>query len=45
LAYEAEISRSYLSQIETGKFYVSLKVLGRLAEVLGVEPSEFLRDR
>ncbi|MBC7907127.1 MAG: helix-turn-helix transcriptional regulator [Rhodospirillaceae bacterium] len=43
LALEAEMSRSYLSQIEKGKFYVSLKVLGRLADALGAEPSEFLK--
>lgn len=43
LAMEAEMSRSYLSQIEKGKFYVSLKVIGRLADALGVEPGEFLR--
>lgn len=44
LALEAEMSRSYLSQIEKGKFYVSLKVIGRLAAALGVDPMEFLRD-
>jgi transcriptional regulator with XRE-family HTH domain len=43
LAYEAEISRSYLSQIEKGSFHVSLKIIGKLAEALGVEPAEFLR--
>lgn len=44
LALEAEMSRSYLSQIEKGKFYVSLKVIGRLASALEVDPMEFLRD-
>jgi transcriptional regulator with XRE-family HTH domain len=43
LAYEAGVSRSYLSQLEKGVFYVSLKVLGRLAETLGAEPAEFLK--
>ena len=43
LAYEAEISRSYLSQIEKGTFHVSLKVIGKLAEALKVEPAEFLK--
>ncbi len=43
LAYEAEISRSYLSQIEKGSFHVSLKIIGRLAEALNVEPAEFLK--
>jgi transcriptional regulator with XRE-family HTH domain len=43
LAYEAEVSRSYLSQLEKGVFYASLKVIGRLAEALEVEPAELLR--
>lgn len=44
LAYEAEISRSYLSQLEKGQFYASLKIIGKLADVLEVEPMEFLRQ-
>ncbi|MCP1968185.1 MULTISPECIES: helix-turn-helix domain-containing protein [Bradyrhizobium] len=43
LALEAEISRSYLSQLEKGVYYVSIKVIGRLAEKLEVEPDEFLK--
>jgi transcriptional regulator with XRE-family HTH domain len=43
LAYEAEISRSYLSQLEKGVFYASLKIVGKLATVLEVEPAELLR--
>ena len=43
LAYEAEVSRSYLSQIEKGPFYVSLKIVGKLAAVLEVEPAELLK--
>jgi transcriptional regulator with XRE-family HTH domain len=43
LAYEAEISRSYLSQLEKGSFYASLKIIGKLSKVLKVEPAEFLR--
>jgi transcriptional regulator with XRE-family HTH domain len=43
LAYEAEISRSYLSQLEKGAFYASLKIIGKLAVVLKAEPAEFLR--
>ena len=42
LAYDAGISRSYLSQLEKGSFYVSIKIIGKLAEVLDVEPAEFL---
>jgi len=30
LAYEAEVSRSYLSQLEKGAFYASLRIVDRL---------------
>jgi transcriptional regulator with XRE-family HTH domain len=43
LAYEAEVSRSYLSQLEKGVFYASLKIVGKLVIVLEVEPAELLR--
>jgi transcriptional regulator with XRE-family HTH domain len=43
LAYEAEVSRSYLSQLEKGAYYASLKIVGRLAKALGVEPAELLK--
>jgi transcriptional regulator with XRE-family HTH domain len=43
LAYEAGISRSYLSQLEKGAFYASLNIIGRLAEALKAEPAEFLK--
>jgi len=43
LAYEAEVSRSYLSQLEKGAFYASLKIVGKLAAVLKVEPAELLK--
>jgi transcriptional regulator with XRE-family HTH domain len=43
LAAEAEMSRSYLSQIETGKYHVSLKIIAKLAAVLDAEPAEFFR--
>lgn len=43
LAYEASVSRSYLSQLEKGAFYASLNVVGRLAQALGVEPAELLK--
>ena len=43
LAYEAGISRSYLSQLEKGSFHVSIKVIGKLAKSLGTEPDEFLK--
>ena len=43
LAYEAKVSRSYLSQLEKAAFYASLKVVGKLADALDVEPAELLR--
>jgi transcriptional regulator with XRE-family HTH domain len=43
LAYEAEVSRSYLSQLEKGAFYASLNIVGRLARALNVEPAELLK--
>ncbi|OAF06425.1 helix-turn-helix domain-containing protein [Bradyrhizobium neotropicale] len=43
LALEAKISRSYLSQLEKGVYHVSIKVIGRLADKLDVEPDEFLK--
>lgn len=43
LAYEAQISRSYLSQLEKGAFYASLKIIGRLADALKTDPAEFLK--
>jgi transcriptional regulator with XRE-family HTH domain len=43
LAYDAKISRSYLSQLEKGKFYASLKIIGKLARVLDVDAAEFLK--
>lgn len=44
LAYEAEVSRSYLSQLEKGTFYASLKIVDKLAKVLEVEPAELLKS-
>ena len=44
LAYEADVSRSFLSQIEKGKFYVGLEIIGKLADALSVEPTEFFRQ-
>jgi transcriptional regulator with XRE-family HTH domain len=43
LAYEADISRSYLSKLERGVFYASLKIVGKIAGTLKVEPAELLR--
>jgi transcriptional regulator with XRE-family HTH domain len=43
LAHEANVSRSYLSQLEKGTFYASLNIVGRLSGALGVEPAELLK--
>lgn len=43
LAYEADVSRSYLSQLEKGEWNVSLKVIGKLAAALDVQPAELLQ--
>ncbi|WP_426441325.1 helix-turn-helix domain-containing protein [Bradyrhizobium genosp. P] len=40
---EAKISRGYLSQLEKGAYFVSIKIIGRLADKLDVEPAEFLK--
>ena len=44
LAYESNVSRSYLSQLEKGVFYASLRIVERLASALDVDPSELLRS-
>jgi transcriptional regulator with XRE-family HTH domain len=44
LAHEASVSRGYLSQLEKGVFYASLKIVGRLADALDVEPAELLKN-
>jgi transcriptional regulator with XRE-family HTH domain len=41
--YEASVASGYLSQLEKGVYYVSLRIVGRLAEALQVEPAEFLK--
>ena len=43
LAYDAEVSRSYLSQLEKGAFFASLRIVGRLADALDVELAELLQ--
>jgi transcriptional regulator with XRE-family HTH domain len=43
LADEAEVSRSYLAQVETAKKHISLKIISKLAQALDVDPVEFFR--
>ena len=39
LAYESEVSKGYLSEIESGKKSPTVKTLGKLAETLGISLS------
>ena len=43
LAYEAGINRTYLGKLERGATYAGLEIIGKLAEVLAVEPAELLQ--
>jgi transcriptional regulator with XRE-family HTH domain len=43
LAYEADVNRSYMSQLERGGSYPGLEIIGKLAAVLQVEPADLLR--
>jgi transcriptional regulator with XRE-family HTH domain len=42
LAYEADVNRTYISKLEKGSTYVGLEIIGKLANVLDVQPAEFL---
>ena len=43
LAYEADVNRTYMSKIEKGATWVGVEVIGKLADVLEVQPAELLR--
>ena len=43
LAYEADVNRTYMSKLEKGASYPGLEIIGKLADVLEVEPAELLR--
>jgi transcriptional regulator with XRE-family HTH domain len=43
LAWEAGVNRSYMAKIETGKTWVGLEIICKLADVLDVEPADLLR--
>ena len=43
LAHRADINRGYVSTLENCEAYVGLEILGRLADVLEVEPSDLLK--
>jgi transcriptional regulator with XRE-family HTH domain len=42
LAWEAGVNRSYMAKIETGKTWVGLEIVVKLAAVLQIEPHELL---
>jgi transcriptional regulator with XRE-family HTH domain len=42
LAQAAEIGRTFLSRIETGRFSVTLETLGALAMALGTSPANLI---
>jgi len=44
LAFEAEMKRSYVSDLERGTRNPSIKAVARLAAALRISPSELLRD-
>jgi transcriptional regulator with XRE-family HTH domain len=43
LAHDAGVDRAYLSRVERAMTYVGLEIVGKLAEVLEVDPVEFFR--
>ena len=43
LAHEAEMERSYVSDLERGTRNPSVRALGRLAKALRIEPDRLLR--
>ena len=45
LALEAEMERSYVSDLERGTRNPSVRALGRLAQALEVEPHQLLAPR
>ena len=43
LAHDAGVDRAYLSRVERAVTYVGLEIVGKLADVLDVDPGEFFR--
>lgn len=44
LALEADMERSYVSDLERGTRNPSVRALGRLAEALSIKPDELLKS-
>jgi transcriptional regulator with XRE-family HTH domain len=43
LAWETGVNRSYMAKVETGKTWVGLEIICKLADALEVEPGDLLR--
>jgi transcriptional regulator with XRE-family HTH domain len=43
LAHDAGVDRTYLSRVERAVTFVGLEIVGKLADVLEVDPIEFFR--
>ncbi|RWD31637.1 MAG: XRE family transcriptional regulator [Mesorhizobium sp.] len=43
LAYEADLDRTYISALERGRYYASLKAIEKIAKVLEIDPADLLR--
>jgi transcriptional regulator with XRE-family HTH domain len=43
LAHDAGVDRAYLSRVERAVTFVGLEIVGKLADVLEVDPVEFFR--
>ena len=43
LAYEAGVNRSYMSKLENGSTFAGLEIIGKLADVLDIDPAELLK--
>ncbi len=44
LAFEAQIHRTYINDLENGRRNVTIKVLERITDALGISLSEFFKD-
>jgi|TARA_R110000782_G_scaffold109870_3_gene198988 transcriptional regulator with XRE-family HTH domain len=45
LAHQAELDRTYISSLERCVYAASIDVVGRIADVLEIKPSDLLRER
>jgi transcriptional regulator with XRE-family HTH domain len=45
LAYEAEVDRTYVTDVENGRRNVSVEILERLIKALGISVAEFFNSK